>query len=123
MLADELDARDQVAAIPDLDVLLADQLADGRASWPGVDLDGETYLRHLVHAVRERAAESAERVVRTMPAADLYLAAACLAGDQRAIAAFKAALMPQVREVLGRLGGSPALVDETEQRVLEMLFV
>jgi len=123
VLVDDPDLRAQLAAFEDLDLVLDDQLADGRATWPMVTLDDDGYLRHLVHAVRARASESAERVVRTMPATDLYLAAACVAGDPRAIEAFRAALLPPIRDVLARLGAPPAIVDETEQRVLEMLFV
>lgn len=122
-LIEAQDPRDQIAAMPDLDDVLADQLADGRATWPGVALDDDRYLARLAAAVRDRSTESAERVVRTMPGADLYLAAACTDGDPRAIAAFRAELWPNVRDVLGRLGARAAVLDETEQRVLEMLFV
>jgi RNA polymerase sigma-70 factor (ECF subfamily) len=117
-LLDDPGVRDQVAEIPDLVTLLDDQLADGRTSWPGVTLDDDAYLRRLVHALGLRAGESAERVVRTMPGADLYLAAACAAGDAGAIAAFRAAFMPQLRDTLARLGATAALIDETEQRVI-----
>jgi len=109
--------------MPDLDDVLADQLADGRATWPEVALEDAAYLVRLAAAIGDRPGESAERVVRTMPGADLFLAAACTTGDERAIAAFRAALWPAVRDVLARLGAGAALLDETEQRVLEMLFV
>ena len=122
-LIEAQDPRDQVAAMPDLDDVLADQLADGRTTWPDVALDDDRYLARLAAAVRDRATESAERVVRTMPGADLYLAAACTDGDARAIAAFRTALWPSVRDVLARFGARAAVLDETEQRVLEMLFV
>ena len=122
-LLDDPAAREQVAAMPDLDVTLADQLADARATWPGVELADDTYLHHVATAVRERAAESSERVLRTLPAADVYLAAGCAAGDARALAAFRAALVPPLRDLLGRLGATPAALDEIEQRVLELLFV
>ena len=122
MVADAA-AREQLADMPDLDTVLADQLADGRAAWPAVAIADEVYLRQLADAVRARADESAERVVRTMPGADLYLAAACAAGDHRAIAVFRTELVPPLREVIARLGAAPAVVDETEQRVLEAVLV
>src|SRR5204863_6450078 len=122
-LIEDAEPREQVAAMPDLEDVLADQLADGRGTWPEVELDEADYLARLANAVRERSTESAERVVRTMPGADLYLAAPCTAGNPRAIAAFRAGLWPGVRDVLSRLGATPAVLDETEQRVLEMLFV
>jgi RNA polymerase sigma-70 factor (ECF subfamily) len=117
------EARDEVEAMPDLAELLAEQLADGRATWPDVPLDGAVYLRRLAAAVDARATESAERVMRTVPASDLYLAAACGAGDERAIAAFRRALLPQLAGALARLGAGATIIDETQQRVLEMLFV
>jgi RNA polymerase sigma-70 factor (ECF subfamily) len=122
-LVEDPKARDELAAMPDLADVLADHLADGRATWPQVALADDDYVRHLAGAVRDRSGESAERVVRTMPAADLYLAAACSAGDARAIEVFRDALWPQVHDVLARLGATAAQLDETEQRVLEMLFV
>jgi RNA polymerase sigma-70 factor (ECF subfamily) len=112
-----------LAEVPDLDTLLADQLADGRTTWPAVSVDDDVYLRQLADAVRARADESAERVVRTMPGADLYLAAACAAGDPRAIATFRTELVPPLRDVIARLGASPTAVDETEQHVLEAVLV
>lgn len=117
------EAREQIAAMPDLDELLDDQLADGRATWPDLADDPDRYLRHVATAVARRDTESAERVVRTLPAADLYLAAACAGGDARAIARFGEQLLAPLLPHLARLGLSPAVVDETGQRVLEMLFV
>lgn len=120
---DDPAVRDQVAEIPDLDTLLADQLADGRATWPTVAVPDAVYLDRIAAILRERPGEPAERVLRTLPAADVYLAIACTAGDDRAIVAFRTALIPGVRDVLARLGAPAATIDETEQRVLEMLFV
>jgi RNA polymerase sigma-70 factor (ECF subfamily) len=106
-----------------LEVTLAQQLAAARAAWPTVQLDDARYLDQLAHAIAARATESADRVLRTMPAADLYLALACRSGDAAALAAFREHLLPTVRSALGKLGVPPATIDETEQRVLVMLFV
>ena len=115
--------RDEVAAIDQLDTLLGDQHGDGAATWSTVALSCERYIEHLARRVRERASEPAERVIRTMPAADLYLAAACADGDKAAVAAFRDSFVPGVRQALGKLGLSAATIDETVQRVLVMLFV
>ena len=115
--------RDEVAAIDDLEQLLEQQLADGVAAWPTVRLEAADYLHHLADKLRERADELSDRVIRTMPAADLYLAAACTAGDPAAIAAFNDAIMPVVRPALVKLGVPDATIDETEQRVLIMVLV
>jgi len=99
------------------------QLAEIRAAWPQLTVDDALYRRAIAARVASRAGEAVDRVVRTMPAADLYLAAACAAGDAAAIAAFRDVHGPAIRQVLGRLGAPVATIDETEQRVLVMLFV
>jgi RNA polymerase sigma-70 factor (ECF subfamily) len=124
-LLERLDAprRDEVAAITDLDDLLAAHLAAGLAEWPTVVLEPEVYFGYLADKLRERADEPADLVIRTMPAADLYLAAACTAGDPAAISAFRDAIVPILRPALGKLRLSDAVIDETEQRVLIMILV
>ncbi|HEU0032150.1 MAG TPA: sigma factor-like helix-turn-helix DNA-binding protein [Kofleriaceae bacterium] len=124
MLA-HLDAskREEVAAIPDLEPLLQQQVTEGAAAWPTIQLEPEVYVRHLCETLRARADEISDRVIRTMPAADLYLAAACTAGDPAAIAAFHATFLPVIRPALAKLGVPDATIDETEQRVLIMVLV
>jgi hypothetical protein len=103
--------------------VLADQHAAAAASWPTITVSLARYLEHLAHQVRDRSSEPAERVVRTMPGADLYLAAACSDGDAAALAAFRAQLVPSLRQALGKLAMPAPAIDETVQRVLVMLFV
>ena len=119
----EAPVREKVAAIPELEALLAQHLGAAAAAWPSIAIDAELYLRHLAAKLGERRAEPAAHVLATMPAADLYLAAACAAGDAQALATFRAAMMPGLRATLRRLAATPAMIDEIEQRVLEMLFV
>lgn len=127
--ADELCAlvdepkRSELAALPELSALLDQQLADARAAWPTVTIEEVDYLRHLADKVRSRSDELAVDVIRTMPAADLYLAAGCCAGDPAAIAAFHDAIMPVVRPALVKLGLADSTIDETEQRVLVLTLV
>jgi len=115
--------REEVAAIRDLDTLLSAQLDEGVREWPNVALEPAVYLRHLADKLCERASEPADHVIRTMPAADLYLAAACTAGDAAAITAFRDAVFPVIRPALAKLALSPATIDEAEQRVLIMILV
>ncbi len=127
-LADELlalldpDRRPEVAAISDLDALIATHLARGAAEWPTVALDSSIYVRHLAEKLRERD-ELADRVIRSMPAADLYLAAGCASGVSAAIAAFQATILPIVRPALAKLRLAKTIIEETEQRVLVMVLV
>lgn len=115
--------RAEVAAIPDLDPLLAGHLAFGAAEWPALALDPSIYLRHLADKLRERGDELADRVIRAMPAADLYLAAGCTSGVPAAIAAFQATILPVVRPALAKIGLSDEIIDETEQRTSIMILV
>ena len=113
----------EVAAIGDLEAVLEAQLAEARMTWPAVAIDDEAYLEHLAEKLCDRATEPATQILSTMPAADLFLAAACTRGDAAAIAAFRDALLPSLRDALGKLGVPAATIDEALQRILVMLFV
>jgi RNA polymerase sigma-70 factor (ECF subfamily) len=115
--------RDEVARIADLDALLTAQLAAGRTEWPSVAVDDALYLGHLADKIVQRAAEPADHVIRSMPGGCLYLAAACTAGDERAIAAFRDTILPGLRPALGKLALSETTIDEALQRVLVMILV
>ncbi len=119
----ELSRRDALAAREDLARSVDDPYAAGRAAWPGVALALERFVAHLAHRINARAGEPADRVLLAMPAADLYLAAACSEKDAAALAAFRDAYVPALRQALGKLALAPAVIDETVQRVLVMLFV
>jgi len=113
----------EVDAIPDLAALLGAQLETARAAWPSVQLADEAYLEHLAEKLCDRATEPAARVLETMPAADIYLAAACARGDEAAILAFRDTFVPTLRQALGKLGAPASTIDEAIQRILVMLFV
>jgi RNA polymerase sigma-70 factor, ECF subfamily len=115
--------RDEVSAIADLDAILAGQYAEATAAWPSVSLPIERYFAHLAKRIGERTSEPAERVIATLPAADLYLAAACADGDQTAIGTFRDAFVPSLRQALGKLAMPSSTLDEAVQRVLVMVFV
>jgi RNA polymerase sigma-70 factor (ECF subfamily) len=121
----QLDAsrRPAIAAILDLAQVLDEQYATATAAWPGVAVSRERYTEELARRINTRGSEDAGRVLRTMPAADLYLAVACADHDAGALAAFRDAFVPALRQALGRLAIDPATIDETVQRVLVMLFV
>jgi RNA polymerase sigma-70 factor, ECF subfamily len=115
--------RDEAAAIAELDRIVADQYAQASEAWPTVSLPIERYAAHLAKRVIDRADEPAERVIKTMPAADLYLAAACADGDETAVATFRDAHVPTLRQALGKLAMPAATLDDAVQRVLVMVFV
>ncbi|CAN5235010.1 hypothetical protein BH11MYX1_BH11MYX1_07620 [soil metagenome] len=115
--------RDEVAAIADLEGLVTAHLAAAAAEWSSVSLDPSVYVAFLAEKLRDRGDEKADAVIRTMPAADLYLAAACAAGDSAGIGAFREMVTQVLRPALGKLGLSSAMTDEVEQRVLIMILV
>src|SRR5690348_7706382 len=82
------------AALPSLEAVLAQVLAQARAAWPRVRLDEALFLRHL--AERLPPGPEPERALLGLPAVDLYLACACLHGDAAAHAALEAHFLPKV---------------------------
>lgn len=114
---------EEVAAIPDLERMLAAQWVAGAAAWPTVAIDPEVYAGALAEKLQARADEPAARIIHTMPASDLYLAAACAAGNCEALAAFRSALLPVVRRALAKLRIPEPVIEETEQRVLIAVLV
>jgi RNA polymerase sigma-70 factor (ECF subfamily) len=119
----EVPRRDDVSAITDLSAVLDSQLAAIAEALPTLTISDALYLTHLAHRVAQRATESADRVIRTMHAADLYLAAACAEGDAAAIAVFEATLVPPLRRALGKLSPASTVLDEAVQRVVIMVLV
>ena len=115
--------RDEVAAIAGLEDLLAAHDAAARGAWPTIAVTRERYTSHLAQLVVAREGESAEQVLRTVPAADVYLAAACCDGTPAAIAAVRDSLVPSMRQALGKLAMPTPTIDEAVQRVMTMLFV
>jgi RNA polymerase sigma-70 factor (ECF subfamily) len=125
LLLSHLDAgkRDEVAAIGHLEATLETQLAEIGVTFPALKIDEDRYVTALAGKLAARSGEDAERVIRTMPAPDLYLAAACAAGDTAALALFREQLIPPLRQVLGKLGAPAATIDEAVQRILVMVLV
>jgi RNA polymerase sigma-70 factor (ECF subfamily) len=92
------------------DASIARLIACGAAIYPGVS--EPPALRELLAARIAQGASDLEA-----RAADLYLAAACVAGDPAAIALLDASLPAIVRPALARLGIAAADDDEILQRV------
>ncbi len=93
-----------------LDATLAELVASGRRAWPAIAIAPETFVRHLAHHADAEA-------LADVHGDDLYLAAACLAGDAAAIAAFDAELLSRVPAIVRRIAKTPAAVDELVQHV------
>ncbi len=103
--------------------VVVEQHRAAAAAWPTFALPYERYAAHLAARVHARAGEPAEHVIRTMPAADLYLVAACGDGDPLALAAFRDAHVPALRHALAKLRMPDAMIDEAIQHVLVAVLV
>ena len=96
---------------------LAHLLADARARWPAIDLDGERFFRHLLDRAPDRAA------LAKVHAADLYLACACADGNRRALAHLEASFLAQVPAWVATTDRSRAFADEVAQELRHRLLV
>jgi RNA polymerase sigma-70 factor, ECF subfamily len=86
----------------------------GRAAHPDLDVDQASFARHLVAC---GAPVGGPDAAAALHAEDLYLCAAALAGDAAATATLRRLHRPVVARYLRNVDGSPAFVDEVEQRL------
>lgn len=117
----EAPRRAEVSSITDLHALLDAHYAAITEALP-FPISDELYLTHLAQRITKREDEPADRVIRTMHAADLYLAAACAEGEPAAIKLFEETLVPPLRRALLKLSTANT-IDEVVQRVVIMVLV
>jgi RNA polymerase sigma-70 factor, ECF subfamily len=86
----------------------------GRAAHPDIDLDETSFARHLAACGAPVAEPDAAPALH---AEDLYVCAAALGGDAAAAATLRRLHRPVVARYLRNVDGSPAFVDEVEQRL------
>jgi RNA polymerase sigma-70 factor (ECF subfamily) len=102
-----------------LERALAAVLEAGRAAWPAVRVDDETFVRHLArHHTSPAVAWLAQ-----VRASDLYLACGCATGAVGAADAFEREYVPLVSAYLVRAGVPRQQLDDLRQRVREKLLV
>lgn len=97
------------------DALLA-LIARARGAWPGIRLDDQVFARFL-------GERSTDRSFDAVHAEDLYLACACLHGDQAAVDAFERTIITALPQVIGRIDGSPSFVADVLAEVRVKLVV
>jgi RNA polymerase sigma-70 factor, ECF subfamily len=93
--------------------------ARGRAAYPRLKLEPETFRRHLAPALVARRGEAGKE----LPIEDLYLACACAAGVKGAAAAFEAKYGEVMHRAVARVLPSPAEQEEVVQRARQLLLV
>ncbi len=88
----------------------------GRAAWPDVTLSSGQLATHV--ATHALAADG----LAQFPA-DVYLAAACVAGDRIALACFDRDVLSAARGAIQAIDSAPAFVDDALQRLRASLIV
>jgi RNA polymerase sigma-70 factor, ECF subfamily len=85
----------------------------GRAAWPQLALDRDAFAAYA--GERERAS--------TRYPGDIYLAAACLAGDPAALAIFDREVLATARGAIRSIDANETFIDEAMQRLRTSLLV
>jgi RNA polymerase sigma-70 factor (ECF subfamily) len=113
--------RGEGVPLDDLEKALASALAEARARWPRIDVDGATFARYLA----ERVADEGELLacVASLHHADLYVACACVRGDAVALAALEQDYFASVDMAAARVRVPGLGVDELRQVMREKLLV
>lgn len=104
-----------------LDARLADILTEARRVWRGVVIDDEIFWAFL--ARRMPPDRDLLEVLDELKNEDLYLACACLEGDERAARAFEKAYFPVLDRALSGLCGRTGQADDVKQSVYQKVFV
>jgi RNA polymerase sigma-70 factor (ECF subfamily) len=89
------------------------------ASWPGVAITPEVFLEHLRARLEE--ADTADTLEK-IHASDLYLACACLHGDEQAWRQLDKQHLARVPQFVGRIDAASTFSDEVRQRLGEKLI-
>jgi len=99
--------------------IAADLHREARARWPEVYVTPERFREVLATAL----AASAARSVKTLHASDLYLVAACLDGDARAVEVLRRDVVEATREAVKRAARVKTSADDAVQATLAKLLV
>ena len=89
---------------------------EGRRAWPDIVVAPAAFTRWLA----DRATNGGPVALQI---ADLYIACACAAGDERALAAFERRYLSEVEGFLASVKPTPGLVDDVRQQLRDQLFV
>lgn len=112
-------ARAELAALADLESLLAELVRSARAAWPDVIIPDEQFLPHVANGLPAPSREA----LAAIRADELYLACACAAGNRGALAAFEARHAGEIDVVCRKMRLAPERAAEVKQLVYEKLFV
>lgn len=103
-----------LAAVTSTPSSVAAAWAAGRARWPQIETDRETFTAFVALLPEPAIARFPE---------DLFLACACSTGDAAALRVFEELLLPPAQAAIRSIDASPAFVDEAAQRLRTHLLV
>jgi RNA polymerase sigma-70 factor (ECF subfamily) len=112
--------RARLAGIADLDAILDGHVAAAHEAWPDIAVADAAFVAHLARRFPD---DGGEAELRSLRAADVYLALACAGGDEAAIAALERAYFGEVDASAARTRAGAALATEVKQIVRRILFV
>jgi RNA polymerase sigma-70 factor, ECF subfamily len=90
----------------------------GRAGHADLDLDEGVFVAHLASCGAPIADD-----LSALHVEDLYLAAACLAGNEVALTRLRALGRPFIVRYLRRIGNASAILEDVEQRLWDAILV
>jgi RNA polymerase sigma-70 factor (ECF subfamily) len=105
------------AGASNLEERLAAIVEAAEKAWPEVSLAPEAFLPYVALRVDDPAA------LASLRAADLYLACACVRRDSRAIAAFEARVLPDIKGSIAKMNLGPVKLDDVMQGLRRQLLV
>lgn len=110
-----------IAKAPILAALLDEVVARGRSAWPDIDQSLATFAPFL--AERLDGSLPLIEALSSARAADLWIACACGAGDDKAIRAFERAYFQEITVAMRRSRSLHVCKEDVAQAVRERLFV
>jgi RNA polymerase sigma-70 factor (ECF subfamily) len=114
------EARPVLAAMADLEAVLAGHVKAAHATWPAITVADDAFVAHLG---RRFPADGGEAQLRSLRATDVYIALACANGDQAAIAAFERAYFGEIDAAAARTRAGATAAAEVKSIVRRILFL
>lgn len=110
------------ATLESLGAVVENAVHLARTEWPDLPIDEESFAQRLGEVVEPGTEDLAGELAKVQ-AADLYLAHACLAGDETAHRAIARLHFARVREWVSHVDRSPAFADDVRQEAYRRLLV
>jgi RNA polymerase sigma-70 factor, ECF subfamily len=123
LIAKLADRSGELTATTALEAKLADLCDAGEARLAHKPVKRDAFVDRIAGVLLTNDDELTLAMLDKFQPADLYLACALAAKDERAVAVLEAELMPAARQSAGRVDSTQSFVDEVCQRVRDRLLV